>query len=194
MVIKFSGHNNHNIPYEYYVCSGKQNKNMDKCTTKNIRVTLLDSIILDKLNLYNKQIFLDTLKKSLDSLNINCKNQQVINIEAKIKENELQLNNLIKQLSKATSELISNKIMQEINSLDKTIQNLNNQLSLLKSSEKLVDATNHIDIEKLTNSLSSLKDTLTYIEDISQKRILLQTIVKCVIWDSDANNVEIILK
>ncbi|NME84094.1 recombinase family protein [Clostridium sp. SM-530-WT-3G] len=193
MVIKFSGYNNNNIPYEYYVCSGKQNKFKAKCTTRNIRVAKLDSIILEKLNLYNKAIILNALKTSLDNFNTNFENQHIINIKSKIKENESLMSNLIKQLSKSTSEFVSNKIMKEINSIDNIIQNLNNELSSLKSSKSLSNTIDHATIKQISNSFSNLNATLNYIEDISQKRLLIHTLIKCVIWDSDNNTVEIIL-
>ncbi|HCW54803.1 MAG TPA: recombinase family protein, partial [Clostridium sp.] len=100
---------------------------------------------------------------------------------------------LIKQLSKSTSKTVSNKIMKEINSLDNIIQNLNSELSLLKSSKDLSNTIGYSTIKQISNSLSNLNTTLNYIEDISQERLLIQALIKCVLWDSDNNTVEIIL-
>ena len=68
MIVKFSGKNKNNIPYEYYVCSGKQNKYLNKCTTKNIRVDKLDKLLTRKLKIHNKTALMKTLRDSIDNI------------------------------------------------------------------------------------------------------------------------------
>ena len=192
MVIKFSGKNKDNTPYEYYVCAGRQNKFVDKCTTGNIRVDLLDSKILAELKGYNKKILLKTLKESIDDLSINFENERISSIKCEISENESSMNNLIKQLSKTTSQTVSDRLMEEINLLDNNIQNLKKQLELIKS-EKTSEATVAANIKYMIDTLKHFDDTIDHIDDINQKRFLVQSLIKSALWDSDTNNVEIIL-
>lgn len=192
MVIKFSGKDKDNNPYEYYVCSGRQNKFVDKCSTKNVRVDILDSKILTALKAYDKDILLKTLKESLESLNSSFKSERISGIKSEINENESSMNNLIKQLSKASSETVSNRLMDEINSLDKNIQDLKKQLDSLKC-EKTSAVNNSTNVKYLIDALKHVDSTMNYIEDITQKRFLMQCLVKSAVWDSDRNDVEIIL-
>lgn len=191
MIVKFSGKDKNNKPYEYYVCSGKQNKYITKCSTENVRVNLLDKKVLNVLDGYNKEILLSTLRKSLNDTNRTFDNNQVSNIKEKIAENELSINTLIKQLSKSNSHSVSNRIMNEINILDKNIQDLNKQLVFFTSKESSY-CERPIDIKHLITSLTNLGTTIANINDTSQKRFLIQTIIKSAIWDSENNNVKII--
>ncbi|MDO5516083.1 MAG: recombinase family protein [Clostridium sp.] len=192
MVIKFSGKNKDNVPYEYYVCCGKQNKFLDKCSTDNVRVDLIDLKIISDLKFYNKNILLNTLKKSVESLNSSFENEHITEIKCQISENESSMDNLIKQLSKAASQTVSDRIMNQINSIDKNIHSLKKQLILIKS-ENSSSLNTPTDIKYLMDSIKYFDKTLYSIEDIAQKRFLIQCLVKSAVWDSDTNNVEITL-
>lgn len=192
MIIKFSGKNSNNNPYEYYVCSRKQNKYKNKCTTKNIRVDILDKKILDTLNGYNKEILLSTLKKTLIKFNESFPKEHIANIKSKIQENESSISSLINKLCTSPSQSVSDRLMNEINILDKNIQDLNKQLVYLSSKTNSVPYTT-TDINDLLNSLINLGSGISHIEDISQQRFLIQSIIKSAVWDSDKNNIEIIL-
>ena len=82
--------------------------------------------------------------------------------------------------------------MNEINILDKNIQDLNKQLAFFTSKESSY-CERPIDIKHLITSLTNLGTTIADIDDTSQKRFLIQTIIKSAIWDSENNNVKIIL-
>lgn len=192
MVIKFSGKDKDNIPYEYYVCSGKQNKFTDKCNTGNVRVDKLDKKILESIKTYNKTILIKTLKNSLDNMCSNFVNEYVSSIKCQIKENEVSMDNLVKQLSKSTSSTVSDRLMNEINLLDKKINDLNKQLEKVNS-EKNHTKNHSKNISCLIDALNTFDNTVHYIEDTAQKRFLIKSIVKSALWDSDSNSVEIIL-
>ena len=193
MIVKFSGKNKNNIPYEYYVCSEKQNKFSIKCDTKNISVDKFDKKIIENIKIYNKQILMKTLKEAINDTNCNFENEEISSLENKIKENKTLLNNLIKQLEKSPSSTISEAIMTEVNTIDKKIVSLSNHLNDLKS-KNINIKTNSINIEHFIQTLDSFSNTIDYINDIDQKRFLIQSIVKFVLWDSSTNNAEIILK
>ncbi|MDB2151155.1 recombinase family protein [Clostridium butyricum] len=191
MIVKFSGKNKNNIPYEYYVCSGKQNKYLNKCTTKNIRVDKLDKILTRKLKIYNKTALMKTLRDSIDNTCCDFKSNQISSIEYEIQENKVSMDNLIKQLAKSASSAVSNRLMNEINLLDKNIVHLKKQLETIEL-EQSHDKKTNIDIKNIINVLNSFSATIEYIDDTAQKRFLIQTLIKSAVWDSDNNNVEII--
>ena len=187
----FSGKNKNNIPYEYYVCSGKQNKYLNKCTTKNIRVDKLDKILTRKLKIYNKTALMKTLRDSIDNTCCDFKSNQISSIEYEIQENKVSMDNLIKQLAKSASSAVSDRLMNEINLLNKNIVRLKKQLETIEL-EQSHDKKTNIDIKNIINVLNSFSDTIEYIDDTAQKRFLIQTLIKSAVWDSDNNNVEII--
>ena len=192
MVVKLSGRNanNNNLPYEYYVCSNKMNKYVNKCTTKNIPVEKLDSVLISKIKTENNEILKKTLEKSVDSIEKDLLNEEVKDIKAQISEKESSVSNLIKQLSKSKSESISDRLMKELNDLDTEIKQLKNRLTLLDK-QKSINVNKNNNILELMNALEHFDKTIDLIDDITQKRFLIQSIVESASWDSDTNDVEI---
>lgn len=193
MIIK-QGHTSKTTPgirYDYYVCGSKDNSRGKKCTNKNIRVDRLDKIVTDQLFAYNR----NTLNKYLldlysDATKLDIKNNKVDSITSDIKEKEAAINTLIKQLSQATNETVSNYIMQEVNKLS-------DEVNLLKESletESVEKETVAYDIENLKivlDQFDKLESTFELTEDINTRRLLLQTILTKVMWDGENYEAEL---
>lgn len=192
MIVKFSGRNanNNNLPYEYYVCSNKTNKFINKCTTKNVPVEKLDSIIISKIIANNKEILIRTLQESVDSIENELLNEEIEEIKDEIFEKESSVSALIKQLSKSKSKSLSDRLMNELNNLDKEIQQLKNKLILIDK-EKSQFSNKSYNIFNLMSALSQFDKIINIIDDITQKRFLIHSIIESALWNSDTNDVEV---
>ena len=179
------------VRYDYYVCSSKDNSRGKKCTNKNIRVDRLDKIVTDQLFAYNR----DTLNKYLldlysDATKLNLKNNKADSIISDIKEKEAAINTLIKQLSQATNETVSNYIMQEINKLSDEVTSLKKSLET-KCEEKENVASDIKNLKIILDQFDKLESTFKLTEDINTRRLLLQTILTKVTWDGENYEAEL---
>lgn len=182
-----------NKRYDYYVCGKKDDSRKRKCDNKNIRVDRLDSIIIQMLYGYNEEVLIDKLNKLLiDSNDSKILNNKLDNLKSEITEKEASISNLIKKLSEAPNEIVSKYIMDEITKLSDEVKALKSKLEDLNKNK----GTYHTDIENLkitVNMLKNFKDNFEITDDITQKRLMLQTILKEVIWNGDTYEAKLII-
>ena len=177
--------------YDYYVCSKKDNSRGRKCDNKNVRADRLDSIVLRELKNYNKDYLEESLIEILNTATDNSNNINKINkLNLEISEKETSISNLVKQLSSAPNEIVSNYIMEEINKLSNDISEAKKLLEKLKENKE----TKKNDIDNLNlilDMLNTFNGTFDFIEDIPQKRLMLQTLLSSAIWDGENYEVKL---
>ena len=177
--------------YDYYVCSKKDNSRGKKCDNKNVRADRLDSIVLRELKNYNKDYLEESLIEILNTATDNSNNINKINkLNLEISEKETSISNLVKQLSSAPNEIVSNYIMEEINKLSNDISEAKKLLEKLKENKE----TKKNDIDNLNlilDMLNTFNGTFDFIEDIPQKRLMLQTLLSSAIWDGENYEVKL---
>lgn len=177
--------------YDYYVCSKKDNSRGKKCDNKNVRADRLDSIVLRELKNYNKDYLEESLIEILNTATDNSNNINKINkVNLEISEKETSISNLVKQLSSAPNEIVSNYIMEEINKLSNDISEAKKLLEKLKENKE----TKKNDIDNLNlilDMLNTFNGTFDFIEDIQQKRLMLQTLLSSAIWDGENYEVKL---
>lgn len=177
--------------YDYYVCSKKDNSRGKKCDNKNVRADRLDSIVLRELKNYNKDYLEESLIEILNTATDNSNNINKINkVNLEISEKETSISNLVKQLSSAPNEIVSNYIMEEINKLSNDISEAKKLLEKLKENKE----TKKNDIDNLNlilDMLNTFNGTFDFIEDIPQKRLMLQTLLSSAIWNGENYEVKL---
>lgn len=177
--------------YDYYVCSKKDNSRGKKCDNKNVRADRLDSIVLRELKNYNKDYLEESLIEILNTATDNSNNINKINkVNLEISEKETSISNLVKQLSSAPNEIVSNYIMEEINKLSNDISEAKKLLEKLKENKE----TKKNDIDNLNlilDMLNTFNGTFDFIEDIQQKRLMLQTLLSSAIWNGENYEVKL---
>jgi len=166
--------------YDYYVCSNKQNKYVDRCDNPNIRVDILDSIVITEIKAYNRELLIDELTKSLTINDITLENKQLKELHTQIKERKLASSNLVKQLSLAPNDDVASIIMNEISSINNEIKELKSNLNNIEWNKNEI-----VNLELIINSLKHFNENIDAIDDISKKRILIQSIVSKILWDGD---------
>ena len=154
----------------------------------------MDSIVLNELKSYNNDYLQESLSKLLDDSSNNINNTsnknkiKMLNLEISEKENSIS--NLVKQLSSAPNETVSSYIMKEI---DKLSNDISESKKLVKSLEENKEMQN-TDINNLTlilNMLDKFNSTFDFIDDIVQKRLILQTILSSAIWNGETYEVKL---
>ena len=177
--------------YDYYVCSKKDNSRGKKCDNKNVRADRLDSIVLRELKNYNKDYLEESLIEILNTATDNSNNINKINkLNLEISEKETSISNLVKQLSSAPNEIVANYIMEEISKLSNDISEAKKLLEKLKENKE----TKKNDIDNLNlilDMLNTFNGTFDFIEDIPQKRLMLQTLLSSAIWDGENYEVKL---
>ena len=177
--------------YDYYVCSKKDNSRGKKCDNKNVRADRLDSIVLRELKNYNKDYLEESLIEILNTATDNSNNINKINkVNLEISEKETSISNLVKQLSSAPNEIVANYIMEEINKLSNDISEAKKLLEKLKENKE----TKKNDIDNLNlilDMLNTFNGTFDFIEDIQQKRLMLQTLLSSAIWNGENYEVKL---
>ncbi len=191
MVIKYNTKNKNGDNYLYYVCSNKQRKfTKDRCTASNLRASIVDEKIINKLKVYNKNVILKIYKNKLDGLSGNSNKQTINELKKQISEKEIQLNNIINELSLATEEIIKKKLRENMNLISKEISTLNLKIS---NSELIDKDTNKIifEIKHLINSFKEFDEKFDSTDDIDIKRNLIRNIVEEVRIDINNKNFNI---
>ncbi|MBQ5695135.1 MAG: hypothetical protein IIV48_00600, partial [Clostridium sp.] len=107
-----------------------------------------------------------------------------------IKEKESAINTLVKQLSQATNETVSNYIMQEINKLSDEVNILKKSLEI-QCEEKETVAYDIKNLKIILDQFDKLESTFELTEDINTRRLLLQTILTKVTWDGENYEAEL---
>lgn len=177
---------NNFIKYDYYVCANKINKYVDKCDNPNIRIDRLDPIVIAEIKNYNKELLIEELEKSIDNADTSLESDQIKDLKKTIKEKQTAVSNLVKRLSLAPDDLAED-IMSETSAIKKEILDLQNNLNNIESDKN--EITNQtVNLELIIHSLKHFNeniDTVDTIDDISKKRILIQSVTNRVVWNGD---------
>lgn len=170
--------------FSYYTCSNKYNKYVDKCTNPNIRVDRLDKIVISQLKAFNTDKLIKSLKDALSKNEIESKSYIQTQIQAEIEEKNKAVSTLIKTLSQAPDEEITKIILDQIKDINNEIHELKNSLENNSIKQNKVDAKIR-DIELVIDALKNLNSNIDIIEDINQKRLLVQAITNTILWDGE---------
>lgn len=185
MVIKH-GHKSAStrVRYDYYVCSNKENKYSDKCDNPNIRVDNLDPIVVSKIKAYNNQLLIDSLTEAITKNDTSYEYDQLDKINSEIEEKQKCLNNLIKRLALAPTDEVAHIIMNEISNLNNEIKKSEKALTNIESNKN----TSNLKIKNLElilDILDNFNENIDKIEDVSQKRFLVQSVAEKILWDGE---------
>lgn len=178
------------IRYDYYVCSNKEHKYVDKCTNPNVRVDKLDKMVISKLKAYDKNILLKSLEEILAKNSSKTEADSAQNIAEKIDLKKHQSSNLVRTLSNAPDDDTAQIIMNEISQINQEIKFLENSL-LNINTEKDNLSIKTDNIELIMDALNNFNENIDIIKDVKQKRLLLQCITNKILWDGESYTAQI---
>jgi DNA invertase Pin-like site-specific DNA recombinase len=163
----------------YFRCMST--KNIRKCNSKFLRIDVAEKSVYDAVNkLLDKDYLIKFIGKSKETKNVE---NEIKTINKKIKTNEVSINNLVDKLM-----ILSNDAATVIT---KKIEELTNSNILLKESllklerKKRFETLEKDNVEILHNQINKFINS----NDIGSKRILIKTIIKQVVWDSESNTI-----
>lgn len=191
LVIKYNSKNRNGDNYIYYVCSNKNNKyNKNKCNAPNLRTDIIDEKLLLQIKTYNRNVIMNLYNNKLDNLN-KSSNRQIINeLKKQINEKEVQINNIIMELSLSTDESIKKILRDNMNNIAKDI----NKLKITINNTELIEAdikNTILDIKHLIKSFKDFDNNFDNTDDINIKRTLIKNIVEKISVDFDNKSFDV---
>ncbi|MCB2288440.1 recombinase family protein [Clostridium sp. CS001] len=183
MVVKH-GHTSakNNKKIQYYVCSTKDYSKGVRCNNSNIRVDILETMVIDHLKNIpiDKDVFIKELNKiRFNIIKSNSTKYETSDIPKQIKIKQSQMDILINQLSldDEISKYLRPKILKLGNELEKL--KLNNENLKLTSYNHLNQQSY---VPKFFNSLTDLSFIIDDL-DFNKKRSLINSIIESIYWD-----------
>jgi len=185
MVIKH-GHKSAStkVRYDYYVCSNKEYRFIDKCDNPNIRVDRLDPIVISQIKGYNKDLLIVSLSETISKSDTHYEDDQLNKINSQIEEKQKASTNLIKRLALTPTEEVANMIINEISNINNEIKELEKSLENIKSNKSNTNLEIK-NLELVLGALDKFNENIDKIEDVSQRRFLVQSIAQKILWDGE---------
>lgn len=176
---------------DYYVCSAKDRSNGSRCDNRNIRVDILDNLLIKQIKAYDKDLLMSSLSFLVQLYEKGTDEEKNINLlKASINEKEHLISNLVKQLSLSEKKEISKYIIKEVEKLDLELQDL--KFKLNNNCKPKIDESNLSEVSFLQEALCSPQGEYNVLKDMTHKRNLLNTIVDTISWNGD--NAELKIK
>lgn len=191
MVIQYNTKNKNGKSYIYYICANKLRKyGSNKCDTPNLRTDIVDEKIIQKIKTYNKDVIIKAYNSELTKLLKGSNKQHINELSTQIKEKQVQLHNLVNELSLANEESIKEAFRYEISLITKEIDKI--KLSINNTELIQSDINNTIlNIKHLIKSFLDFDKYFNTTTDISIKRTLLKNIIEKVTHDSENKNFDV---
>ncbi|CAI3642951.1 recombinase family protein [Clostridium neonatale] len=191
LVIKYNSKNKNGENYIYYVCSNKQNRyNQNKCNAPNLRTDIIDEKLISQIKTYNRNVIMNIYNSKLDNLN-KSSNKRIINdLKKQINEKEVQINNIVMELSLSTEESVKKILRNNMNNIAKDINNLKISISNTELIEADIKNT-ILDIKRLIKSFQDFDTNFDATDDINTKRALIKNIVEKISIDYDNKSFDI---
>lgn len=171
----------------YYVCGKKKSYGVSACNCKNIRSDIIEPLVINNIKKVNVESMKKEFEKSKLANNQNNSNTEVkINqLSSDIKEKQNCVDNLVMQLAKFSGSSASSFIIEKIETLNKELVNLNLELDSLKNKSQNINNLN-VNLDILLDNLNRFNEEIDK-ADIEQQKILLNSILESVEWNSSNN-------
>ena len=180
MVIKYNSKNKEGKSYIYYIC---KNKLKSKCNSPSLRTDIIDDILLKKINIFNKDMLINTFNKNFKTSSYNIEDSDK-NLKDKILKKESQIHNLVMQLSNTCNKDISNIICKEINSLNGELKILKNTFNLNSTNSKATEENK----SKINLYLKCFYKYIRDLNDLELKKIIIKKLIKEITFDNSNNS------
>lgn len=176
--------------YHYYVCSKKDKSNGKLCDCKNVRLDLLEKIVIDNLKELNKETILKDLLKSKKELSNINKDSALNNIKEKVNDVEQSIKNLLKQLAKNRDKAYSKFIEADLEELNNELESLQAEYNNLSIQKDDINKKEY-NIDLMIESLRYFNKNIDTLKDIDNRRVLMESVVDSIIWNGDTEELEI---
>lgn len=175
----------------YYACSMKINSKKTRCDNGNINSLDLEDAVITQLKELAKDtgklhMELNSYKEELACVKDNNEKER---IQDEINEHKKAIENLVKQLSQNSTSIAAKYIISEIESREKTLLKLKEQLAKVDNKAK---DTLHLEqnLELFISYLDKFYKTVDK-STIEEKKLLVAPLIDNITWDSETGNITI---
>ncbi|QXM06066.1 recombinase family protein [Crassaminicella indica] len=177
----------------YYTCSLKNNSGKTRCDNKNVRGDQLEKIVIKKLKAFNKNALLKELKELQNkNASFHAIAHEIEYIKSQINTKKSAIQNLIKQLSENKNSIAANYLIKEIEKLDREYNQLKQKLDTKKNIKEINNQKN-ININFVIHSLENFHSLFDTLDNIDDKRNLINHLVDKITWNGYHGTVEVFL-
>lgn len=191
MIVKYGNKYKSNKSAFYYVCSNKSKSSGLKCDCKNIKGDVAEELVLNAINVYNKEQLLKELSK-ITKIHKETTSTDNKNFLKNIDSLEVKIKRLVQKLSLVDDLEISKIILSQIQDYKEEVKSLKSKLS----NETIKDVNNSLSSSQLENTLFILDNFDEIIKEatIEEKRDILFSIIENIVWVEEVQKLNIIYK
>jgi len=168
-----------------YRCSNKLRSRGDLCNVPNAKGHFLDRMLLDKLKILLLNEADLTQKLIFQRKNLFLNHSDTVtsaqNLKEQIEKDERAIGKVIRLMAKTEDTFLEQAYKKEVERFEKELHHLKKELLDLQSKEPLYNDSIH-HIQSITDAFRIYIDRLSE-ASLSEKRMLLKTIIKCIEWD-----------
>ncbi len=177
--------------YRYYTCNLK-NKAGNRCDNISLNAYDAEDYVINKIKTITKEEILDTYLDSKHKTAIKTNNNDLINnIKKQIDDNKQILSNLSKKVATSIDEDIITTYEDEIKKLCKENRKLEEHIIKLREENKgILDVKK--DISQILELYDNFKRFYDFTKDFDDKKRLIASVVKFVVWYSDSNSLKVV--
>lgn len=176
-----------------YLCEMKEKSRMQCCAMKNVNGNILDRKIIEELKQLSEDNseFLQQLKEAQRQLKESGHEYEddITRLKAEADDTDKEIQGLVLSLGRAAGTAAEGYVVRQIEELHQKKSDLDIRIKELCVASIGQELTDH-EFDILRQMLFSFKDIVDTM-DIEQKRALIRTFVKKVVWDGE--NVHIFL-
>lgn len=191
MIIKYGNKYKNNKRAFYYVCSNKIKSSGLKCDCKNIKGDVTEELVLNSINIYNKDQLLKEIYKIIKSHNKTTSNDNK-DLLKNIDVLEVKIKRLVQKLSLVDDLEISKIILSQIQDYKEEIKSVKSKLS----NNTIKEANNLLSSSQLKSIIFILESFNEIIKESTteEKRDILFSIIEKIVWDEEGQKLNIIYK
>ncbi len=182
--------------YRYYTCNLK-NKAGNRCDNVSLNAYEAEDYVVRKIKsmTYDDILSLYLSSKEKTTIKIN-NNNSISQLKKQIDDNKISISKLIRKIVKLDDENeIENAL---INNYESEIKDINNEnkilenkiLELQEENENISDLKK--DISQIVELYDNFKKFYACTENFEDKKRLIASVVKFVVWDSDNNSLQVV--
>ncbi|OOM73515.1 DNA-invertase hin [Clostridium puniceum] len=179
--------------YRYYSCN-LRNSNANKCSNDALNAYDAEDYVVDTL----KSLTRDDIIKNYEELKkknvVKISNKaQIANFTKEIENNKKFISNLVMKISYLDNDL---ELLELFKVEIKKFTNRNNELTSLINELSLANdqiATTYDSLNEILSTLDSFKKFYNFTKEFEDKKRLIKSLVKYVVWDSKTRILDIIL-
>ena len=175
----------------YYKCKMKIDSNGTRCDNKNIRADELESAVISQLKKAKKDNSLITneLQKVKSEICSSNSNNEVDTIKNELEKTNIEINNLVENLSQNSSSVAAKYIISEIEKKEKYINELNEKLSKLNDNSTVLKLENNIEL--FLSCLDKFYYNIDSAISVEEKRALILPLIDEITWNGDTGELDI---